>query len=169
MNELYAVLGAHARRYPLMRPQDAVKLVFQNEFGGGHLIQDAGECLLRLETEYALVQEDAGMPLTESLGNGMARLHIAAAKARGIPAAEIHELFMKSASRAQGSRASFESKLALLLCAADEGLFAFGGDELTRYLDKYRRAGSPLVSHSEAYRAAYLPAYRVVREEYCLF
>ena len=35
------ILLTHAARYPLMEPRDAVKLIYQNEFGGGHLIRDA--------------------------------------------------------------------------------------------------------------------------------
>ena len=45
MEELRAILLAHAKRYPLMQPQDAVKLIYQNEFGGGHLIRDEEACL----------------------------------------------------------------------------------------------------------------------------
>ena len=40
MFELETVLKAHAARYPKMEPTDAVKLLYQNEFGGGHLIRD---------------------------------------------------------------------------------------------------------------------------------
>lgn len=36
-DELYGVLCAHAARYPLMRPTDAVKLIYQGEFGSGHM------------------------------------------------------------------------------------------------------------------------------------
>lgn len=38
-DELYGVLCAHAARYPLMRPTDAVKLIYQGEFGSGHMIK----------------------------------------------------------------------------------------------------------------------------------
>ena len=169
MNELDAVLRAHARSYPLMEPQDAVKLVYQNEFGCGHLIQDTGESLALLEKEYALAGGDAGMLLLESIGNGMARLHLASAKAQGIQAAAIHELFAKSVSRTQGSQASFEEKLMLLQRTAGESIFAFSREELMRYLNEYARAGYPAVSHSEPYRAAYRPAYRVVATQYCRF
>ena len=31
MEELRAILIAHAKRYPLMQPQDAVKLIYQNK------------------------------------------------------------------------------------------------------------------------------------------
>ena len=40
MEELRAILIAHAKRYPLIQPTDAVKLIYQNEFGGGHLIRE---------------------------------------------------------------------------------------------------------------------------------
>ena len=45
MEELKVILITHANRYPLMQPQDAVKLIYQNEFGGGHLIRDEEACL----------------------------------------------------------------------------------------------------------------------------
>lgn len=45
MNELEGVLKEHAKRYPLMQPRDAVKLIYQNEFGGGDLIRDEEACL----------------------------------------------------------------------------------------------------------------------------
>ena len=38
MEELKQILQEHAKRYPLMQPRDVVKLIYQNEFGGGHLI-----------------------------------------------------------------------------------------------------------------------------------
>lgn len=40
MDALKAVLKAHGARYPKLQIQDAVKLIYQNEFGGGHLIRD---------------------------------------------------------------------------------------------------------------------------------
>ena len=51
MEELRAILLAHAKRYPLMQPRDAVKLIYQNEFGGGHLIRDEQTCLNYLRQE----------------------------------------------------------------------------------------------------------------------
>ena len=45
MDDLKQILISHAARYPLMEPTDAVKLIYQNEFGGGHLIRDTEACL----------------------------------------------------------------------------------------------------------------------------
>ena len=36
MDALEQILQDHARKYPKMEPTDAVKLIYQNEFGGGH-------------------------------------------------------------------------------------------------------------------------------------
>lgn len=58
MEELKAILMAHAKKYPLMHPTDAVKLIYQNEFGGGHLIRDEQACLNFLYREYKQLGKD---------------------------------------------------------------------------------------------------------------
>ena len=65
MEELRAILIAHAKRYPLMQPQDAVKLIYQNEFGGGHLIRDEEACLNYLRREYTDLEKDPSAQLYE--------------------------------------------------------------------------------------------------------
>ena len=40
-SELREVLLSHQQRYPMLQIHDLVKLVFQNEFAGGHMIADA--------------------------------------------------------------------------------------------------------------------------------
>ena len=57
MFELEAILKIHVKRYPLMQPTDAVKLIYQNEFGGGHLIRDEEICLNYLRQEYTSVEK----------------------------------------------------------------------------------------------------------------
>ena len=46
------ILIRHWEHYPRMEAQDLVKLIYQSEFGGGHLIRDPGESLRRLQAEY---------------------------------------------------------------------------------------------------------------------
>ena len=58
MEELKKILREHAKRYPRMQPTDAVKLIYQNEFGGGHLIRDEKACQDYLRREYASVEKD---------------------------------------------------------------------------------------------------------------
>ena len=74
METLRAALAAHAGRYPAMEPQDAVKLVYQNEFGGGHLIASPAQSLERLRAEHGAAAHDPAVPLAEDIGDGMDRI-----------------------------------------------------------------------------------------------
>ena len=47
----------HIKRYPEMEIQDVVKIVFQSEFGGGHMIKDPSDSLNRLYREYENIKE----------------------------------------------------------------------------------------------------------------
>ena len=53
MLELIDILSLHAEKYPLMLCEDAVKLVYQNEFAGGHMIKDASSALAMLRRATA--------------------------------------------------------------------------------------------------------------------
>ncbi len=70
--------------------------------------------------------------------------------------------FIRSASLHTGSKESFLAKLDILREAVREGHFAFSPEELDAYLRTYAKAGYPMVSHSDAYRSAYAPAYRII-------
>ena len=57
-----------------MEPRDAVKLAYQSEFAGGHLIRDRRESLARLKTELAGVPPPAGPPPGATHRPGKGRL-----------------------------------------------------------------------------------------------
>lgn len=162
MNELEQILTAHAQQYPLMLPQDAVKLLYQNEFGGGHLITDTKASLARLRAEYADVEHDPQVPLFESIGNGLVRVMLAALDSNEYPLEALNEDFARSAQLHTGSREAFWEKLDLLKKLTRQGTFSFSCEALEEYLTNYIASGCPAVSHSQAYRDAYHPAYRVV-------
>lgn len=168
MCELTHVLTVHAGRYPEMRPQDAVKLIYQNEFGGGHMISDPGANLIRLREEHAAIAPDPAAPLTEDIGNGMARVMLAALRPEEYPLDALNDGFVRSAARCAGDPECFQQKLDVLRRVTGQGLFAFSAAELEEYLAHYRAAGCPAVSHSERYRAAYRPAYRVLKSTFVL-
>lgn len=163
--EMIKIIIQHAERYPLMQPQDAVKLLYQSEFGGGHMISSPPASLKRLEEEYAHVnQTDA--PLTESIGGGIVRVNLCALDANGVSVIKLNDAFVRSSAMVRGSIPQFTEKLERLQdMQSRHGIFAFSADELASYLRKYAEGGFPPVSHSDIYRKAYCPAYRVVSEE----
>ena len=160
MEELRAILIAHAKRYPLMQPTDAVKLIYQNEFGGGHLIRDEEACLNYLHREYADLEKDPTAPLYEDIGNGIVRANLAAVKPEDLE--QLGQDFIASAAKHKGTLDGFLNKLGVLHKLTTAGVFAFDVDALNAYLTEYKAAGYLTVSHSEQYRQAYKPSYRVI-------
>lgn len=160
MDELEQILREHGARYPAMEPTDAVKLIYQNEFGGGHLIADEEAFLNRLRMEYHAIGKNENAPRYESIGNGLIRVHLAALREQELE--QLGRRFIQSAAEHKGDPKRFLEKLELLRRLAEAGIFRFGLEGLEVYLAEYQKAGYPAVSHSEAYRKAYKPAYRII-------
>lgn len=145
-----------------MRPQDAVKLIYQNEFGGGHLIKDRRQSLERLRTEYEAAASAPVREPVEDIGNGLVRVYLSALDGERLTPEGLNGAFIRSAELCRGSMAAFLEKLEVLRELCGQGVWRFSPGELEEYLTGYLAAGCPVVSHSEAYRRAYRPAYRVL-------
>ena len=143
-----------------------MKLVYQHVMGGGHMISDPEASLKRLKAELEETPPDF-VPLTEDLGNGLVRLNLAAMESAGLSPEAVNRIFVESARQVQGSRAELLEEIDTLRKACASGLFGFDSEALEKYLAEYARRDYPAVSHSETYREAYAPAYRVVKKS-CL-
>lgn len=153
------ILLLHGRRYPLMMPQDAVKLLYQSTFGPGHLITHKEQARTRLLEEYMLTP--SGPPVAwEPIGNGLGRVYLGALLPEDLD--PLLDAFIRTAQEFQGEMPLFLQYLALLEAMAEAKLLPFSLAALENYLLRYRQEGCPMVSHSHTYRQAYAPAYRVV-------
>lgn len=158
------ILLQHYKRYPKMQPADCVKLLYQSEFAGGHLISDRAKSLERLSVEYdALSTPSVPEQAFEDIGGGFLRLNLRGLKSLGITLKTANGFFVESASSAAGNITSFERKLGVLLQCCRQGKLPFAPRQVERYIQSLKDLGYPPVSHSEEYRAAYAPAYRVVK------
>ncbi len=160
--ELEQVLAAHAARYPLMEPRDAVKLLFQRVFGGGHLIAAPEESFARLQAEAAATPYDPSAPLFEELGSGMVRVQLSALDGENYPLEALNRDFVRSARLRRGDQDAFRWEAEVLRAMAARGALPFSAQDLERELAPYLAAGCPPLSHSARYRDAYRPAYRVL-------
>ena len=140
-----------------------VKLVYQSEFAGGHMIADSEQSERRIAEERRTAQAD-GAPLFafEFIGGGLYRLHLNSPEATSLSDATINRFFINSAAAVHGDTACFEQKLAMLLQCCRDGLLPFDAEEAAAYIASLKETGYPPVGHSDAYREAYKPAYRVV-------
>ena len=160
----------HAARYPKMEPADAVKLAYQSVFGGGHLVKDEASSLARLSEERASVLRSPE-PFTtqepfEPIGFGRARMMLSSGALAGLPDALLNRAFVLSSGEPSGNTALFQEALGVLQDAVFSGVFSFSPDAFSAYLSGYRASGCPMASHSEAYRLAYRPAYRVLNDRF---
>lgn len=143
MEELEQILKVQAARYPEMEPTDGVKLIYQNEFGGGHLIRDEAACLAYLRREYESVVKSPSLPLWEDIGNGIVRVDLAALTEERYPLDRLGRDFIRSAREHTGTLSSFEEKLSVLRKLTEEGVFPFSLQTLDAYLAEYRATGFP--------------------------
>ena len=160
MKNFERILLYHFEKYPLMTPVDAVKLCYQSAFGCGHLVKNKDFALSMLKKELEETAPDFGAQLFEPIGGGYVRLDLHKAKADGISEEKIAGIFMESAN--SGKKTEIEPKLELLKELAENGKTPFSKEALFEYLSGYN---GEMVSHSEIYKKAYAPAYRVVLEK----
>ncbi|MDD3334918.1 MAG: hypothetical protein PHI98_05290 [Eubacteriales bacterium] len=151
-----------------MEPTDAVKLVYQNEFGCGHLFTDLSACISWLRRETAAVPVRKNAIAATPIGNGLCRLNLEAPAVRALRPERLAAMMKLTAQEQKGSAASFQQSLEQLRKLAVAGETPFSAEALEQYLAEYRAKGYPAVSHSAGYREAYHPAYRVVFSDFAV-
>jgi len=162
-NRMKNILLSHIARYPLGTPQDWIKLLYQSEFGAGHLIHDRQAALVRI-LEECRTMTDVLCPPAEPIGGGFARMHLQSLRRLGIAETTLHGLFLLAAQDKCGTPEGMNRKLDLLISLADENLLPASKETVRSAVSAYRAEGCPMVSHSEVFRAHYHPAYRLVPE-----
>ncbi len=146
-----ALIDWHRQHYPLMEPQDVVKLVFQAMLGCGHLLGEEEMIAQRITAEMATLEPAPAEPLTEPLGKDYVRLNLRRAMAENIPPLWIARLMKLSTTQQAYARQDVVQALAAL-------------DDPAVLTIAQRLITEPdwLPSHTSAYHAAYAPAYRVI-------
>lgn len=157
--DFLAAARAHWERYPLMEPQDFAKLAYQSEFGPGHMARDPGKVLEALLAEQK--EAGTGPKPPEPIGNGLCRFHITQALSAVWELPLIGRMFLRTMRDTEGTEAGLAEKL--------ERLAALPVPGMGEYLEGWRREGCPAVHHSEAFRSAYGPHYRVLRMDLARF
>lgn len=162
MSALANILKLHARRYPAMESRDYAKLLYQSEFGPGHLVAE-GDALPFLREEFAREQTEGYVPAytVEAIGDGLCRCHLDPKRLTEEDLPLLARCFALSA-RPRGSGRGLWEKLGLLSGLAWTGQLPLDCAELDDFLAEYDGAGCPPLHHSEAYDSAYRPHYRVI-------
>ena len=150
-------LLSERKRRPMMTEEDAVKFAFQGMLGVGHLVPSESAALERLHTEMTGLKADPDEKLTERLSPQWFRLNLRAAKAKGLREEDIAYMLCRSAEK---KPLDFTRRNVYNFCVKLDGSVRMKAAAQC-VLDENR-----LPSHSDAYREAYSPAYRVLHMDF---
>ncbi len=160
----FTLLKEHFQRYPLLQPQDVLKFLHQSAFGCGHLIASPAAAAEYIRQEMGQCAES--MAAIEALDGDFCRVHLSYAKKLGVSADTLAKLLAHSAQEPCGDEESLEIQLTIALSMAKNGELPFSFEALNQEVIAWRSADFPARHHSEAFRDAYAPAYRVIKKKY---
>lgn len=145
--------------HPLLQPCDAAKFCFQAVFGAEHLLADPSAARAWFFAEFEATPPVL-RPLTQPLSDCYCRVDLAAWKANELSPEALFSLFLKTAQTpSKASLTDLEAMLHTVGQLARGNRFAFSEKSWDDFSAQYPRKP---VHHSEIYRNAYHPSYRVV-------
>lgn len=160
------ILLHHIATHPSMTPQDFLKLCFQATFGAEHLLTDPSRARSYFMQEWERTPESDSDPV-EVLSSRYVRIHLGAWKRIGLPAEWLFQIFYMTASTPSGAaEADLNKSLDTVDMLADAGSLPFSSACWREIRAEYHRCGGGAVHHSQIYRDAEHPAYRVVDRKY---
>ena len=164
MSDTRAFLLAHFAAYPELALTDLFKALYQSAFGCEHLAADPSAAEAYIAAEAAQARPHEGETV-EPLDGPYVRVHLDVLK-QGLSARTLARLFAFSAEHRNGAQAEFEKKLAVLTEMIRRGELPFDSAESEQAIAAWRAAGFPPCHHSEVFRRAYAPAYRLMKAAY---
>ena len=149
-------------RHPASRLQDLRKALYQSTFGCGHLVDDpsAAADWIRREAEHAPDCREM-----EPLDGPWCRVPLGILS-EGLTPETLAAAFAQSAAVPGEDIPALEDRLAVLMGLIREGTLPFDPAAAAAEIAAWRAAGFPACHHSEDYRNAYHPTYRVLHKRY---
>ncbi len=158
------ILADQFARRPRQEMQDLYKLVHQTALGSEHAVKDSRAVEKWLERELAEMGPGLPEPLVETLSpdGRLVRVNLRPYVAAGGDARMLLAAFIQTASQARGATETLRRYWDCAEQMAHAGELPFSVEALRRFIKPLEAQGYPAVHHSETYRAAYHPAYRVI-------
>ena len=161
------LLFSHFQTYPQLTPADLLKFLHQSAFGCEHLLAHPSAAVDYIRKEAQTCVPCSGK-LIEDLDGQHCRVHLDILR-EGLSAETFGKLFFLSASVVPDGKERLEEKLIALEELLAEGKLPFSPTEVAELISQWRSQGFPARHHSEEFRTAYHPAYRVIRKDLALF
>ena len=162
-----ALILLHGERYPLAEPRDFYKLIYQGVFGVGHIISEKAKDFLYEEANRVNLKDYPERALIEPVSpdGKMVRVYLRPFMRANLSLDQLFDVMIKSAQR-QGDPELFKMYWSNFLEMVDSGVLSFDPMKLGALKENIKREGIKPRHHTEPYRDAYYPAYRVVWKQY---
>lgn len=160
---------AHYNNYPAATLQDLFKFLHQSEFGPGHFIANPDENFKYLQAEFKSISNMKKDKICDDLLNEFCRLHLQVLQQTTLSITTFQKFFEQSAKVNTGNLDAYWQKINLLadMCACGE--LPFDQTEVAAFKSRIINEPMKPFRHSDAFRLAYYPAYRVINKKFFNF
>ncbi len=165
-NDISQVLLNHFEEYPLLKPRDAFKFLFQSIFGCEHMISSPEFVISYIKNEFETASEHK--KVIEPLLGNYCRVNLDILNS-GLSEETLGKLFFLTAKKEKGTLSDLKNAVEVLKDLANKGLTPFGKQELLEALKIWEEENFPPIHHSDAFRQNYKPAYRVISKDFIKF
>lgn len=168
-SEILNLIVSHLHRYPLMDVRDVYVLLYQGAMGPVRLDYGGLDFDKGLLEEFSLAEADESIPLWEDLrpDGKIVRLNLAPYKARSGDPGTLTTLCLWTFSSFKGNLDDLKASWRTFTHLCHEGrLNNFKPGEMSTLDEWLSKHNFPPQNHSDTYRSAYHPAYRLVRREF---
>jgi hypothetical protein len=150
-----------------LQVQDLYKLVYQGALGSEHAVTDASQTRVWLVREVNGLTEGPQEPVIEQISadGQVVRVNLRPYVTRGGDLEALLDGFIRTALEYKGTVAQLRRYWYYAQQMAEEGTLGLAGNELKSFFVQMEARGFPTMHHSQAYKRAYRPAYRVVARE----
>ncbi|MDZ7337689.1 MAG: hypothetical protein ONB30_04040 [candidate division KSB1 bacterium] len=161
---LHQLVRWHLVHYSALGVQDVYKMFYQAAFGPKHLLADPEGALRSLQREFEQLSPAIGEPLVEPLAPdwSVVRLNLRPYKARCPSIHPLWEAIVETARSMVDNPELLHSLWSEFRAAVRAGELPFSEADVEVLDELIRQHGPVPLHHSEQYRRAHKPAYRVL-------
>jgi hypothetical protein len=171
MAKLFELVLHHYTTYPLMQAEDFHKLLFQATRGPVHSLrhlEKAKEYFFKEWKETSITEDNIPCFENISLYSPLFRVHFGPLKKKGIQPELLWEFFFKTSETFVENCSHYETAMREFLQISKNSPLSYVEKDFGILWEKSKEDSLYVPTHSEVYRNAYQPHYRLVSGKYLL-
>ena len=163
------IIRHHLSWYPLMRPRDVYKLLYQGVLGSEHLIASPEGFIRYLVEEFDPLLPDSSEQLLEPIRSdrSLYRINLRPFKSLKLTTDLLIPALLETARSFSGDLTQLRSTWLGFIMSCEQGQVSnFDIQEIQQFTAWLEKLGFPAVHHSETYSQEYQPAYRLIAAKF---